>query len=111
MRSIAANVLTILIVLGIVFLGVLGYAQRQIAAPGPATEAVSIVVDRGARFDQVAQELADAGVIGDPLLFRLAARYKGKAGQLKFGEYRFRAGASMAKSSTSSPSVGMCPTQ
>ena len=95
MRSIAANVLTILIVLGVALLGVIGYAERLVSGPGPATEVVSLTVERGEAFNSVTDKLAAAGAIGDPVLFRLAARYSGAANTLKFGEYEFEPGTSM----------------
>lgn len=95
MRNIAANVLTILIVLGIVLVGVIGAAQNQVVAEGPSTEPIRYSVPRGARFDTVAEDLAKAGAVDSLMLFRLAGRYSGKANQLKFGEYEIAAGSSM----------------
>ena len=95
MRNIAANVLTILIVLGIVLVGVIGVARDQITSEGPATEPVRYSVAKGARFDAVAKDLAEAGAIDNLTLFRLAGRYSGKASRLKFGEYEIAAGSSM----------------
>jgi UPF0755 protein len=95
MKNIAANVLTILIVVGLVFLGGLGYARQQVTAPGPLAEPMRMTVERGARLTEVADQLAEAGAIESPRLFRLAARYSGKATDLKFGEYEIPAGASV----------------
>lgn len=95
MRNIAANVLTILIVLGIVLVGLIGVAREQITAPGPATEPVRYSVAKGARFNTVAEDLVEAGAVDNLMLFRLAGRYTGKASQLKFGEYEIAAGTSM----------------
>ncbi|MGD1925819.1 MAG: endolytic transglycosylase MltG [Paracoccaceae bacterium] len=95
MRNIAANMMTILIVGGIVLTGVIGLARQQVTSPGPLTEPLRYSVERGARFDAVAEELAEQGVVENLMLFRLAGRYGGQANQLKFGEYEFAAGASM----------------
>ena len=95
MRNIAANVMTILIVLGIVLIGVLGFAREQVVAEGPAIEPIRYSVARGARFDAVAEDLTEAGAIDNLMLFRLAGRYSGKASQLKFGEYEIKPGSSM----------------
>jgi UPF0755 protein len=95
MRSIAANVLSVLIVAGIVVLGAFEIARQQVYGPGPATEPVRLTVERGARMAQVADRLAEAGAIENETLFRLAASYTGRADQLKFGEYEIAPGASM----------------
>ena len=95
MRSIAANVLTVLIVAGIAVLAVFEVARQQVSAPGPAAEPVRLTVERGARMGTVAERLAEAGAIESATLFRLAASYSGKADQLKFGEYEIAPGASV----------------
>ncbi|MEM9059827.1 MAG: endolytic transglycosylase MltG [Pseudomonadota bacterium] len=95
MRNIAANMMTILIVAGIVLVGVIGVARQQVVSSGPLLEPVRYSVERGARFDAVAEDLAEAGVVENLMLFRLAGRYGGQANNLKFGEYEFDTGASM----------------
>ncbi|MEM7057342.1 MAG: endolytic transglycosylase MltG [Pseudomonadota bacterium] len=95
MRNIAANALTIMIVCGLVFLAGLGVARHQLTADGPSSEPVRVTVERGARLDAVAEKLSESGAIGQPILFRLAARYSGKADELKYGEYEIPAGASI----------------
>ena len=94
-RNLAANMFSILIVVGLVILGVLGVARERISAPGPASEPVFFQVAQGAKFANVADELEDAGAIRRAFLFRLAARYSGKDRRLKYGEYEIPARASM----------------
>jgi UPF0755 protein len=95
MRSIAANLLSVLILAGIVLLAAVELARREVSAPGPAIEPVRLTVERGARMGTIADRLAEAGAIGNVTLFRLAASYSGRADQLKFGEYEIAPGASM----------------
>jgi UPF0755 protein len=95
MRSIAANVLSVLIVAGIVLLAAFEVARQHVAAPGPATEPIRLTVEKGARMGQIADRLAEAGAIDSAALFRLAASYSGRADELKFGEYEIAPGASM----------------
>lgn len=95
MKNVAANVMSILIVVGLVFLGGLGFARQQVSAPGPLAEPLRMSVEKGARWTGVSEKLAEAGAIESPRLFRLAARYAGKSGDLKFGEYEIPAEASM----------------
>ena len=52
-------------------------------------EAVEIVVDKGATFNQVNDRLVEAGFIKHPLYFRLLAMYSEKTQLIKPGEYRF----------------------
>ncbi len=95
MRSIAANLLSVMIVLGLVLLAGFELSRQQVAAPGPATEPVRLSVERGARMGTVAKRLAEAGAIENATLFRLAASYSGSSDRLKFGEYEIAPGASM----------------
>jgi UPF0755 protein len=97
MRSIAANAITLVIVLGIVIAGAVGVSQRLFVAKGPLEAETVFVVERGASLDRIADDLAAAGVIDNATLFRIGARYADRADGLRFGEYRVPAGASMAE--------------
>ena len=52
-------------------------------------------VERGESLVSVTEKLADAGAIGNPMLFRIAARYDELDAGLRYGDYRIPAGASM----------------
>ncbi len=54
-----------------------------------------MVVPRGAGLGAIARTLAEAGVIENPLLFKLGVRVIDSAGRLRAGEYRFPAAVSM----------------
>ncbi|MEM7743098.1 MAG: endolytic transglycosylase MltG [Pseudomonadota bacterium] len=104
MRNVAANVFTILIVLGLLLAGLIGLGRQQIVDPGPLTEEVVVQVPRGASVREISQLLGDAGALPDspvlglidgPALFRLAASYSGQAQKLKFGEYAIAPGTSV----------------
>lgn len=56
----------------------------------PSTDA-HILIARGATFSEIARQLADAGVIANPLTFRLLARLRHDETDVKAGEYRFAA--------------------
>src|SRR3546814_10793451 len=62
--------------------------------PGPLTEPTTVVVPRGAGLEEIAHQLADAGVIGEPMLLAVAAKLTGKSRGLKAGEYLFPAAVS-----------------
>lgn len=56
---------------------------------------VQLLIEKGAGSRRVAEQLAEAGVISHPLLFRLAVRVSGLDKDLKAGEYVFLPGISM----------------
>ena len=95
MRNLAANLLTLLFVVGLAVLAGYELARREVAAPGPAVEPVRLTVEKGARMGDVVEQLEDLGAIERGWLFRLAASYSGKADELKFGDYEIEPGASI----------------
>ncbi|MEO1459510.1 MAG: endolytic transglycosylase MltG, partial [Pseudomonadota bacterium] len=96
MRHLAANMLSILIVAGLVLVAVIAYGERQFRAPGPLEAETTVVIPRGAGLREASERLEEAGAVADAMLFRLGANYSGAATRLRFGEYRIEAGASMA---------------
>ena len=95
MRAIAANALTILIVLGVILAGAALYVRQSFHAAGPLSEETAFVVERGDGLRRVSEELEAAGVVRDALTFRLGAQYYGKSSEIRFGEYMIPPGASM----------------
>jgi UPF0755 protein len=95
MRSIAANAITLLILLGLAVAGLVTVGQHRIAGPGPLTVETRFVVPRGASLDRVAQALETEGVIGSAALFRIAARTSEDGRDIRFGEYAVPPGASI----------------
>ncbi len=95
MRHLAANALTVLIVLGICLAGVIGWGVQRFKAEGPNAEEVIVQLPRGAGLTEIAGKLDEAGAISDPMIFRLGARYRGDAGKMRYGEYAIPARASM----------------
>ena len=70
------------------------WAISKFEAAGPLDQRKIVRIERGAGLQQIARELADAGVIADPLIFRFGARVGGQATQLKAGEFAFPAAVS-----------------
>ncbi len=104
MRSLAANVMLLLIVAGLALLAVLGIARESFYAPGPHADEVVVTVPKGATLPEIAGLLADAGVLPDQTargifsgewIFKRGADYTRRARALKFGEYMIPPGASM----------------
>lgn len=73
------------------------YARKMVYQDGPLTEAVTVLVPKGAGSAGVAVRLQQGGVINHSFLFRIAARLSGKDKLLKAGEYRFEPQISMAE--------------
>ncbi|HRK96089.1 MAG TPA: aminodeoxychorismate lyase, partial [Rhodospirillales bacterium] len=71
------------------------WAVNAFNRPGPLTAETTVVIEPGDGLAGVTQRLADAGVISDPLLFRLGVQVLGDARGLRAGEYAFGPGASM----------------
>jgi UPF0755 protein len=67
---------------------------RDFSGPGPLATAKTIIVPRGAGVEDIATQLADAGIVAHPLVFQLGAMLSGAAPRLKQGEYAFAAGIS-----------------
>lgn len=77
-----------------------GYAwlDYQITRDGPAApggESRVVLLEPGSSLNGISRELADEGVISDPLYFKAAAILDNGAGALKAGEYEFESGASV----------------
>ena len=76
--------------------GLVAYnVARLFESPGPLAADQNLVVPRGAGLSAIAQTLTEAGIIGDPLTFRLGVTFHDAARDLKAGEYHFPAAASM----------------
>lgn len=95
MRNVAANVISILIVAGIVLLIAIGQAQREFAAPGPLKQETTVLLPRGAGLKDTSRLLMLHGAIDNEFLFRLGARYRREDRLIRYGEYRIPPGASM----------------
>lgn len=95
MRHVAANALTILIVLLLAAAGAVAWGVQQYRAPGPHDAPRLVMIERGMGVAQIAAELDKAGVVSEPMLFRIGVKYDGKARGMKFGEYEIPAHASM----------------
>lgn len=66
-------------------------------ADGPLTEAVNVIVPKGATLTTVVQKLDEAQVIDKPLLFKIYARWLGLDKKIRAGEYQFEPKISMTQ--------------
>lgn len=94
-KHVAANGLSLLIVLAIGVAVAVGWGQRQWTAEGPLEEAIFFEVPRGASLRAVSEDLAEAGAVSSAMIFRLGTEYADRAGDLRFGSYEIPAGAPM----------------
>lgn len=64
------------------------WAENELGRPR-GTDTVEVVIERGAPMTSILDQLAAAGVIGDPLMARLYLDYRRPEETLRAGEYRF----------------------
>ena len=94
MRRVAAFLLILLVVISVTGLGALVWVKAELERPGPHSETVQIVLRSGAGLEQIAGNLASAGAIRYPTIFRITARFERVARRLKAGEYEVAGRAS-----------------
>ncbi|MEL6584861.1 MAG: endolytic transglycosylase MltG [Pseudomonadota bacterium] len=95
MRHLAANALTVVIVLLVIVSGAIVWGQAQFRAAGPLQEVALVTVEPGDRLDEITEALLTAGAIENDVIFRIGARYRGDDRRLRFGEYEIPPAASM----------------
>ena len=91
MGPLARRIGLVLVFLGVVFTAVSVWAYAQFVRPGPLAAPKTVIISRGAGLDDIAAQLAAAGVLPDPLVFRVAAWLLGRDKSLRAGEYLFAA--------------------
>lgn len=95
LRNIAANTITVLIVCGLLLLAAIEYAKREFSSPGPLTEEVIVVLEKGSGLKDASRVLKEHGAIDNEFLFRLGSRYRREDRDLRYGEYLIQPRASM----------------
>ncbi len=94
MARVALRIVYVLLVLGVVLGGVIGWGYAQFVRPGPLKAPAVVFVPRGTGVEGIAAELVRGGVISDALVFRLGVRLSRSDTALRAGEYAFAAGIS-----------------
>ena len=79
------------------FATILGIAlvEQQVSEPGPLSEDKVVVIPRNTGTSEIADILRREGVIGRPFLFEVYAYLNRQRGQLKAGEFAFKAQSSI----------------
>ena len=90
-----SGVLTLgLVVAGVLVFGLLAL-ERRVEENGPLAQDKVVLIPKGTGTAELAALLAKEGVIADPNLFEIYAYLHRGKGQLKAGEFQFRAGTSV----------------
>lgn len=112
-RSLASNMLTILVVAALGVAGVIGWGKQQYVAEGPLSEPVCLQVPSGSTMDRVATNLTEIGAISNETVYKVGSDYSGRNGQLKAGSFLIDEGASMAEilEKITGDGVSTCGTQ
>lgn len=102
-----SGMLTLALVLALVLGGSYAYLQRELREPGPLATDRTVMIERGASTEDIADQLEKEGVIGRAGLFYAAMLIRDIQSKLSFdegaklrakaGEYLFRKQASMAE--------------
>ncbi len=95
-RSLASNMVTLLIVALFLVGGVILWGKSQYTSDGPLEAAICLRVERGTNLTRVSEKLADEGAVSSAPIFRIGAKYNEKTHLLKAGSYLVEPGATMA---------------
>jgi UPF0755 protein len=95
MMSLLSGLLTLLVAVSIA--GIFGFSmlQQAVTEDGPLQSDKVVVIPRNTGTGEIAQILKQEGVVEQPLLFQAYAYLNRQRGQLKAGEFQFKAGTSV----------------
>ncbi len=92
------NGLLTLLILGIaIVVGVALWGASQFYGDGPTTEEATFRVESGNGLQTVAARLTEQGLIANEYVFQIGGRLMERQGQIKAGDFRIPAGASMSE--------------
>jgi UPF0755 protein len=93
----ASGLLSFVLIGALLGLAGFAWAMHEATKPGPLTADKVVVISREDETEggAIADQLARAGVIDNPLLFKLAVLVDGNSPKLKHGEYLFKQSASL----------------
>src|SRR5918997_2078092 len=93
--SALSGFLTFAVVLALGAVLAVALVEQQVREPGPLAEDKVVVVPRNTGTSEIADLLRREGVIARPLLFEIYAYLNRQRGQLKAGEFAFKAQSSI----------------
>lgn len=94
-RSLASNMMTVLVVVLFLLGGVILWGKSKYTAEGPLETAICLQVRPGSNMTRVSADLEGQGAVTSGMMFRLSAKYTEKSNQLKAGSFLVRPGSSM----------------
>jgi UPF0755 protein len=94
MRRFILFLLSLSLLGGIAGGGVLAWGYAQFIKPGPTIAETTAVIPHGSGVEAIANTLFEAGIIADPLIFRVGVRLSRVDKGLKAGEFAFPHGVS-----------------
>ncbi|MCW5772222.1 MAG: endolytic transglycosylase MltG [Rhodospirillaceae bacterium] len=83
------RLIALVLVLAVAAIGAGGYGWHLFVKEGPLAADKQLVIPRGAHLDQIADTLAEAGIIDSRFVFTTWVRILRTQGRLRSGEYRF----------------------
>ncbi|MCB8819837.1 endolytic transglycosylase MltG [Microvirga rosea] len=95
MLSVFSGLLTLFIAVAIAAIVGFGTLEREVTAKGPLQSDKVVVIPKNTGTNEIADILKQEGVINQPLLFEIYALFNRQRGQLKAGEFLFKAGISI----------------
>ncbi|MEM6477915.1 MAG: endolytic transglycosylase MltG, partial [Pseudomonadota bacterium] len=96
-RHLASNAISLLVVTLFLAGGAIVWAQGRYASEGPLAEAICLQVVPNSTMGAVARDLEEQEAVHSRAIFRMAADYTDRAGDLKAGSFLIEPGASMAE--------------
>jgi peptidoglycan lytic transglycosylase G len=90
-------IFTLLVILALAAGGAFYFGREKFQAPGPLAQAKVVNIPRGLGIKDISDILAREGVIDQPYVFMGGVVALKARGELKYGEYRFAAHASLAE--------------
>jgi UPF0755 protein len=95
MLSVASGLLTLFVAIAVAVVFGFSVLEREVTAKGPLSADKVVVIPRNTGTSEIADILEREGVIKQPLLFETYALFNRRRGQLKAGEFQFKAGTSI----------------
>src|SRR4051794_17308900 len=93
--STLSGLLTLFIALAVAAIFGIGVLEKEVSSPGPLQSDKIVVIPRNTGTNEIADILKQEGVINQPVLFETYALLNRQKGQLKAGEFLFKAGISL----------------
>lgn len=83
--------LVLLLIMSLGAVGVAAWGYASFTRPGPSEQPTVTYIAPGRGLNGIASSLANAGIIDDPLIFKIGVRVAGIATKLRAGEFEFPA--------------------